>query len=217
MFFLNLRKDLSIANNNRLINNLRIASFNDQLSLMTARNYVNSLLTVDKSIINTVSEKADVTYVNNTVSNVAINPSVISSTINSYVEQAINTINIEKENAIAQINIYSYQGATGNTYPSSYLISNTINTTMNSALLQINNKKQNALEEITNKKAVSLEEINYEKNMALFQINSLSQNVANQINGLNNSVKQELLKKIDYLFEMFYHSNSEIIMEIYPL
>jgi hypothetical protein len=215
MFFLNLRKDLSIANNNRLINNLRIASFNDQLSLMTARNYVNSLLTVDKSIINTVSEKADVTYVNNTVSNVAINPSVISSTINSYVEQAINTINIEKENAIAEISIYSYQGATGNTYPS--LISNTINTTMNSALLQINNKKQNALEEITNKKAVSLEEINYEKNMALFQINSLSQNVANQINGLNNSVKQELLKKIDYLFEMFYHSNSEIIMEIYPL
>ena len=206
MFFLNLRKDLSIANNNRLINNLRIASFNDQLSLMTARNYVNSLLTVDKSIINTVSEKADVTYVNNTVSNVAINPSVISSTINSYVEQAINTINIEKENAIAQINIYSYQGATGNTYPSSYLISNTINTTMNSALLQINNKKQSALEEITNK-----------KNMALFEINSLSQNVANQINGLNNSVKQELLKKIDYLFEMFYHSNSEIIMEIYPL
>jgi hypothetical protein len=53
--------------------------------------------------------------------------------------------------------------------------------------------------------------------MALFEINSLSQNVANQINGLNNSVKQELLKKIDYLFEMFYHSNSEIIMEIYPL
>lgn len=217
MFFLNLRKDLSIANNNRLINNLRIASFNDQLSLMTARNYVNSLLTVDKSIINTVSEKADVTFVNNTVSNITTIPSNISATINSYVEQAINTINIEKENAIAQINIYSYQGATGNTYPSSYLISNTINTTMNSALLQINNKKQNALEEITNKKAVSLEEINYEKNMALFQINSLSQNVANQINGLNNSVKQELLKKIDYLFEMFYHSNSEIIMEIYPL
>jgi uncharacterized protein YdbL (DUF1318 family) len=217
MFFLNLRKDLSIANNNRLINNLRIASFNDQLSLMRARNYVNSLLTVDKSIINTVSEKADVTFVNNTVSNITTIPSNISATINSYVEQAINTINIEKENAIAQINIYSYQGATGNTYPSSYLISNTINTTMNSALLQINNKKQNALEEITNKKAVSLEEINYEKNMALFQINSLSQNVANQINGLNNSVKQELLKKIDYLFEMFYHSNSEIIMEIYPL
>ena len=208
MFFLNLRKDLSIANNNRLINNLRIASFNDQLSLMTARNYVNSLLTVDKSIINTVSEKADVTYVNNTVSNVAVNPSAISSTINTYLQQAINTINIEKENAIAQINIYSYQGATGNTPSpqSSYLISNTINTTMNSALLQINNKKQSALEEITNK-----------KNMALFEINSLSQNVANQINGLNNSVKQELLKKIDYLFEMFYHSNSEIIMEIYPL
>jgi hypothetical protein len=215
MFFINLRKDLSIANNNRLLNNLRIASFNDQVSLMRARNYVNSLLTVDRSIINTVSEKADVAYVNNTVSNVAINPSVISSTINSYVEQAINTINAEKENAIAQINIYSYQGATGNTYPS--LISNTINTTLNSALLQINNKKQSALEEITNKKAVSLEEINYEKNMALFEIKSLSQNVANQINGLNNSVKQELLKKIDYLFEMFYHSNSEIIMEIYPL
>jgi hypothetical protein len=215
MFFINLRKDLSIANNNRLLNNLRIASFNDQLNLMTARNYVYSLIKADKLIINTVSEKADVAYVNNTVSNVAINPSVISSTINSYVEQAINTINIEKENAIAQINIYSYQGATGNTYPS--LISNTINTTLNSALLQINNKKQSALEEITNKKAVSLEEINYEKNMALFEIKSLSQNVANQINGLNNSVKQELLKKIDYLFEMFYHSNSEIIMEIYPL
>jgi hypothetical protein len=73
------------------------------------------------------------------------------------------------------------------------------------------------LDEIGNKKAMSLEEINYEKNMALFEITTLSENVANQINALNNSVKQELLKKIDYLFEMFYHSNSEIIMEIYPL
>jgi hypothetical protein len=215
MFFLNLRKDLSIANSNRLLNNLRIASFNDQLSLMRARNYVNSLLTVDKSIITTVSEKADVAYVNNTVSNVAVNFSVISSTINTYLEQAINTINTEKENAIAEISIYSYHGATGNT--PSPLINTTINTTLNSALLQINNKKQSALEEITNKKAVSLEEINYEKNMALFEINSLSQNVANQISGLNNSVKQQLLKKIDYLFEMFYRSNSEIIMELYPL
>jgi hypothetical protein len=182
---------------------------------MRARNYVNSLLTVDKSIITTVSEKADVAYVNNTVSNVAVNPSVISSTINTYLEQAINTINTEKENAIAEISIYSYHGATGNT--PSPLINTTINTTLNSALLQINNKKQSALEEITNKKAVSLEEINYEKNMALFEINSLSQNVANQISGLNNSVKQQLLKKIDYLFEMFYRSNSEIIMELYPL
>jgi hypothetical protein len=217
MFFLNLRKDLSIVNNSRLLYNLQISSYLDQINIMKARNYVNSLLKVDNSIINTVSEKADVTYVNNTVSNITTIPSNISSTINSYVEQAINTINIEKENAIAQINIYSYQGATGNTYPSSYLISNTINTTMNSALLQINNKKQSALEEITNKKQSTLNEIIYEKNMALFEINSLSQNVANQINGLNNSVKQELLKKIDYLFEMFYRSNSEIIMEIYPL
>jgi hypothetical protein len=216
MFFINLRKDLSIANNNKLINNLRIASFNHQLSLITARNYVNSLLTVDKSIIDTVSEKADVAYVNNTVSNVAINTSVISSTINSYLEEAINTINIQKENAISEISIYSYQGATGNPSPSP-LIHTTMNTTMNSVLLQINNKKQSALEEINNKKTISLEEINNEKNIALFEINSLSQNVANQINGLNNSVKQELLKKIDYLFEMFYHSNSEIIMEIYPL
>jgi len=215
MFFIKLRKDLSNASNDRLINNLRIASFNSQIDLMRSRNYVNSLLTVDQSIINTVSEKADIAYVNNTVSNVAINPSVISSTINSYVEQAINTINAEKENAIAEISIYSYQGATGNT--PSPLTSSRINTTLNSALLQITNKKDSALEEITNKKTLSLEEINYEKNMALFEIKSLSQNVANQINGLNNSVKQELLKKIDYLFEMFYHSNSEIIMELYPL
>jgi hypothetical protein len=215
MFFINLRKDLSIANNNRLINNLRIASFNDQLNLMTARNYVNSLIKADKLIINTVSEKADVAYVNNTVSNVAINPSVISSTINSYLEEAINTIKSEKENAIAEISVYSYQGATGNT--PSPLTSSRINTTLNSALLQINNTKQRVLDEIGNKKAMSLEEINYEKNMALFEITTLSENVANQINALNNSVKQELLKKIDYLFEMFYHSNSEIIMEIYPL
>jgi hypothetical protein len=219
MFFLNLRKDLSIVNNSRLLYNLSVSSYLDQINIMKARNYVNSLLKVDNSIINTVSEKADVTYVNNTISNVAINPSVISSTINSYLEQAINTINTEKENAIAEISIYSYQGATGNTPspPSSYLISNTINTTMNSALLQINNNKQTALNEITNKKTVSLNEIIYEKNMALFEINSLSQNVANQISGLNNSVKQDLLKKIDYLFEMFYRSNSEIIMELYPL
>jgi hypothetical protein len=201
MFFINLRKDLSIASNDRLINNLRIASFNSQIDLMRSRNYVNSLLTVNESIINTVSQKADVAYVNNTMSNVVINPSAISSTINSYVEQAINTIKSEKENAIAEISVYSYNEDTPSPFASSRM-----NTTLNSALLEITNKKDSALEEI-----------NYEKNIALFEINSLSQNVANQINGLNNSVKQELLKKIDYLFEMFYHSNSEIIMEIYPL
>jgi hypothetical protein len=212
MFFINLRKDLSIVNNDRLINNLRNASFNSQIDLMRSRSYVNSLLTVNESIINTVSQKADVAYVNNTVSNVAINPSVISSTINSYVEQAINTIKSEKENAIAEISVYSYNEDTPSPFASSRM-----NTTLNSALLEITNKKDSALEEITNIKKATLEEINYEKNMALFEIKSLSQNVANQISDLNNSVKEELLKKIDYLFEMFYRSNSEIIMELYPL
>ena len=212
MFFINLRKDLSIVNNDRLINNLRNASFNSQIDLMRSRSYVNSLLTVNESIINTVSQKADVAYVNNTVSNVAINPSVISSTINSYVEQAINTIKSEKENAIAEISVYSYNEDTPSPFASSRM-----NTTLNSALLEIINKKDSALEEITNIKKATLEEINYEKNMALFEIKSLSQNVANQISDLNNSVKEELLKKIDYLFEMFYRSNSEIIMELYPL
>jgi hypothetical protein len=216
MYLFKLRKDLTIINNQNTTYNLQIASSIDQLNLIKARNYVNSLLNVDKTIINTVSEKADVTYVNNTVSNVAVNPSAISSTINTYLQQAINTINTEKQNAINEISIYSYHGATGNPSPSP-LINNTINTTLNSALSQINNKKQSVLDEINNKKAASLDEIIYEKNTALFEINLLSQNVANQISGLNNSVKQELLKKIDYLFEMFYRSNSEIIMELYPL
>lgn len=212
MFFLNLRKDLSIVNNDRLINNLRNASFNSQIDLMRSRNYVNSLLTVNESIINTVSQKADVAYVNNTMSNVVINPSVISSTINSYVEQAINTIKSEKENAIAEISVYSYNEDTP-----SPLASGRMNTTLTSALLEITNKKDSALEEINSKKQDTLEEINNEKKIALFEIKLLSQDVANQISDLNNSVKQELLKKIDYLFEMFYRSNSEIIMELYPL
>lgn len=172
MFFFKLRKDLTNINNVQLLYNLRVATYIEQINTRRAQNYVNYLLDSDKTLVENISEKADVTYVDNTVSNITTIPSNISSTINSYVEQAINIINIEK---------------------------------------------QNALEEINNKKLVSLEEIIYEKNNALLEINSLSENVANQINGLNNSVKHDLLKKIDYLFEMFYHSDSAVIMELYPL
>jgi len=203
MYFFKLRKDLTNINNQQEIYKLQIAAYIEQINTLKARNYVNYLLDVDKTLTTTITEKADVSYVNNTVASMAIIPSNISETINSYVEQAINIINTEKQNAINEINeinIYSYQGASGNnSLP-------LINNSLDSAILQLNNHRINALEEI-----------NYEKNKALFEINVLSDNVANQINGLNNSVKQDLLKRIDYLFEMFYHANSEIIIQLYPI
>jgi hypothetical protein len=62
-----------------------------------------------------------------------------------------------------------------------------------------------------------------EQQQALTQINISAYNAISNISNLVdddsfvNEIKSELLQKIDYIFEMFFHANSNIIMENYPL
>jgi len=186
----NLRKDLTNINYNKIINNLQVALYKEQVNMGIARNYINTLIDSDIAINNNINKKADISYVDNGIDE--INNNINQKADISYVD-----------NAIDEINIYpcdSYGGAIGNTSLSS------LNNALNSAILQINNIKLNVIEEIT-----------YEKNNALAEIHMLSENVSNQINGLNDSIKEDLLRRIDYLFEMFYHANSDTIIELYPL
>ena len=107
----------------------------------------------------------------------------------------------------------------------------TVLSSVNLAIATINAERQNAIDaisalnssleialgKITTDKNAALSEINSEKNKAITEINQLAVDVSDEINNLNTGVKKDLLSKIDYLFEMFYRSNSKAIMESFPL
>jgi hypothetical protein len=61
----------------------------------------------------------------------------------------------------------------------------------------------------------ALDIINYEKQLVLEQINQINQITLSSITCTN--IKEELLAKIDYIFEIFFHANSQIIMTNYPI
>ena len=69
----------------------------------------------------------------------------------------------------------------------------------------------------------ALTTINTEKQQALTQINISAYNAISNITNMVDDdsfvyeIKNELLQKIDYIFEMFFHANSKIIMENYPI
>ena len=97
------------------------------------------------------------------------------------------------------------------------LIRNTLDSYLQEAINSINSKKEASISEINNMKTMYLEEISDKSASALSEINTLAEHVVNKMSGLNNLNSQALLDKIDYLFHMFYHSDSEEIMGLYPI
>lgn len=97
------------------------------------------------------------------------------------------------------------------------LIRNTLDSYLEEAINSINSKKEASISEINNMKTIYLEEISDKSASALSEINTLAEHVVNKMSGLNNLNSQALLDKIDYLFHMFYHSDSEEIMGLYPI
>lgn len=97
------------------------------------------------------------------------------------------------------------------------LIRNTLDSYLEEAINSINSKKEASIREINNMKTIYLEEISDKSASALSEINTLAEHVVNKMSGLNNLNSQALLDKIDYLFHMFYHSDSEEIMGLYPI
>lgn len=97
-------------------------------------------------------------------------------------------------------------------------VSNVIDTQIQKAISVINFEKQNAINEI---QSYNGEGLNASIQSAITQLNDKTQAVAvsvsNQISNMPTYTKEDLLQKIDFLFEMFYHANSDTIMELYPL
>ena len=79
-------------------------------------------------------------------------------------------------------------------------------------LYDINNALQEALTTINTEKQEALTQINISANNAISNITNLVDD-----DSFVYEIKHELLQKIDYIFEMFFHANSNIIMNNYPI
>jgi hypothetical protein len=97
---------------------------------------------------------------------------------------------------------------------------NQINTSLLEALNILNSKQQLALDNINAQQQAAMISVNSQIQLVLDEINLASYNAIASIN-LNSSeitsIKQELLVKIDYIFEMFFRADSKTIIDHYPL
>jgi DNA anti-recombination protein RmuC len=190
------------AEKEQLLNDINIHSY-QAISLMN-QNMNNTIQNINNSVNNSlqtalVSINANTNSLNNTISN-------INTNLNSSLQQAVTIFNT---------------------------VNTSLNTKVEQALSSIDNKTEQALNEINSAVANSsiinnaIEEaittINTEKQQALAQINISAYNAISNISNLVDDdsfvyeIKNELLQKIDYIFEMFFHANSNIIMTNYPL
>jgi hypothetical protein len=186
----------------KLLHDINIHSY-QAISLMN-QNMNDTIQNINNSVNNTlqtalVTINTNTTSLNNTISNINLN-------LNSSLQQAVTIFNTANSS---------------------------LNTKLDEALSSIDNKTEQALNEISSAAANSsiinnaIEEaivtINTEKQQALAQINISAYNAISNISNLVDDdsfvyeIKNELLQKIDYIFEMFFHANSNIIMENYPL
>ena len=104
-------------------------------------------------------------------------------------------------------------------------VSNVIDTQIQQAISVINIENQTALNEMRTRNEadinasiqIAITQLNDKNQAVLNEINLLAVSVSNQLANMNTYTQEALLLKIDFLFEMFYHADSETIMELYPL
>jgi hypothetical protein len=171
--------------------------------------------------------------------------SLMNKNMNTTIENINNSVNSTLQNALQSINsntnllnntINDINTTLHNSLQEAVEILNenntNISTSLQSALVSIENKTQQSLHELslsvnTNEIKNVVEEaistINIEKQQALVEINTTADNAISNITNLVDDdsfiyeIKNELLQKIDYIFEMFFHANSNIIMDNYPI
>jgi hypothetical protein len=217
-----------------LLHDINIHSY-QAISLMN-QNMNNIIQNINNSVNSTLqtalnSINANTNSLNNTISNINLNLTnslqqavtifnTNNTNFNTLLDQALSSIDNKTQQALNEI-----ASAGGN--------SSSINNALQDALTTINTEKQQALDEIAsaggNSSSINnalqdaLTTINTEKQQALDQINISAYNAISNItnfvddNSFVYEIKNELLQKIDYIFEMFFHANSNIIMENYPL
>jgi DNA anti-recombination protein RmuC len=186
----------------KLLHDINIHSY-QAISLMN-QNMNNTIQNINNSVNNTLqtalsSINTNTNSLNNTISNINVN-------LNNSLQQAVTIFNTNNSS---------------------------LNTKLDEALASIDNKTQQALDEIiasgnssstiNNALQEALTTINTGKQQALTQINISAYNAISNISNMVDDdsfvyeIKNELLQKIDYIFEMFFHANSNIIMNNYPL
>ena len=221
------------AEKQQLLNDINIHSY-QAISLMN-QNMNNTIQNINNSVNDTLqtallSINTNTNSLNNTISNINVN-------LNNSLQQAVtifntnnSSLNTKLDQALASIDNKTQQAlneiiASGNS-------SSTINNALQDALLTIDSKREQSLNEINsaansstinNALQDALTTINTGKQQALAQINISAYNAISNISNLVDDdsfvyeIKNELLQKIDYIFEMFFHADSNIIMNNYPL
>ena len=210
IYSFNLRKDVKDTSQARLINILLLNAYMSRGSLATAKAFINTTIS-NLSNLNTVVEtKPDVAQINNIVQ------STVQSTVQATVQATVRETVQETVQATVRETVQStVQEA----------VSNVMDAQIQQAISAINIEKQNAINAIHSYNGAGINEsiqsaitqLNDKTQVVLNDINSLAEIVSYQISNMNAYTKEELLQKIDFLFEMFYHADSEIIMELYPL
>lgn len=164
-----------------------------------SRNYVNSILYHVNKLYSTPNNGSSLTK--------SELEEIITKTINakiidvSKLEEISKSINQAKTSIDESVNLLKdHEQFLYETIEESIIILKDLNETIKTSSLNMEIRTQNTLDK-------ALQSIDEEKQKALDAI--ASNNVDN--------IKEELLEKIDYIFQMFYHEDSHNIIEKYPL
>jgi hypothetical protein len=202
-FSFSLRKDIRDNAQASLMNTLILNAYISKQHLETAKTFINSSIGNLSNLSAVVETKPDITHINNIVQ--AKVQETVQSTVQATVQETVQaTISTVIDTRI-QVSLDSQ---------------------IQQAISIITIEKQNALNEIKSHNGAGLTDsaiqlaitqLNDKNQEVLNEINLLAVSVSIQIAKMNANTRDELLQKIDFLFEMFYHGNSETIMELYPL
>ena len=197
--------------------NQALASINSRM--MTATNTISSTADQSVAVINdqlfsatsTISSTADQSVA-------AINEQLFSATsvISATADQSVNSINDSAYNAYSSITNMTTNSSLALNQQLLQAMSG-INTTQDELIAMLTSLvNSNLLNATTNINAVTAEAIN---NINIHAYNALGGGGGN--GGVNNEqliqVSNNLLNKINYLFETFFHADSVTIIENYPL
>lgn len=219
-YFFRLLKNRNILNNQIHQNNINYNEYLNTFSIYKTKNYINTLLSSDNTILkkieNNINKDELTMYVTNVVKKyIDENGITNENTINKVIQDAIdkkitelvkqlnilpdNNNNIFLEQAISTIDSYKEQTILDMKYSITSIC---------------NELKQDILSRIDKKKEEMNSEIFDSYNDAIIKISIF---VDNDNDKFVLNIKNELLQKIEYIFQQFYHDDSKIIMEKYPL
>ena len=230
----NLRKDVKDTSQARLINILLLNAYMSRGSLATAKAFINTTISNLSNLNTVVDTKPGVAQINNIVQSTvqeAVRSTVqetvqeaVRSTVQEAVQEAVRSTVQEAVQSTVQEAVQStVQEAVQSTVQEA--VSNVMDAQIQQAISAINIEKQNAINVIHSYNGAGINEsiqsaitqLNDKTQVVLNDINSLAESVSYQISNMNAYTKEELLQKIDFLFEMFYHADSATIIELYPL